>query len=101
MRFQGTTKVDDTYKQQFGPTPDLIVSAPGRVNLIGEHTDYNDGFVLPMAIDRKISIGGSLRDDEEVCLYSLNFQEMARFPISSLKKEGKWTDYVQGVIDES
>lgn len=100
MRFQGTTKVDDTYKQQFGHTPDLIVSAPGRVNLIGEHTDYNDGFVLPMAIDRKISIGGSLRDDEEVCLYSLNFQEMARFPISSLKKEGKWTDYVQGVIDE-
>jgi len=100
MKFQGAEKVCDAYKQQFGHTLDLVVSAPGRVNLIGEHTDYNDGFVLPMAIDRKIGIGGSLRDDEEVCLYSLNFQEMARFPITSLKKEDKWTDYVQGVINE-
>jgi galactokinase len=100
MNFHGAAKVYDTYKQQFDHTPDLVVSAPGRVNLIGEHTDYNDGFVLPMAIDRKICIGGSPRNDEEVCLYSLNFQEMARFPLTSLKKEGKWTDYVQGVIDE-
>ncbi len=100
MKFQGVERVYDAYKQQFGHIPDLIVSAPGRVNLIGEHTDYNDGFVLPMAIDRKIFIGGSLRDDEEVCLYSLNFQESAQFSITSLRKEGKWTDYVQGVIDE-
>jgi galactokinase len=100
MSFYGAAKVYDTYKQQFDHTPDLVVSAPGRVNLIGEHTDYNDGFVLPMAIDRKICIGGSTRDDKVVCLYSLNFQEMARFPLTSLKKEGKWTDYVQGVINE-
>lgn len=100
MEFHSAVKVYDTYKQQFDHLPDLVVSAPGRVNLIGEHTDYNDGFVLPMAIDRKICVAGAPRDDEEVCLYSLNFQEMARFPLTSLKKEGKWTDYVQGVIDE-
>ncbi len=41
----------------------MLVSAPGRVNLIGEHTDYNDGFVLPMAIDKQIVIGGTLRED--------------------------------------
>ncbi len=100
MKFQGAANVYDTYQQQFGHTPDVVVSAPGRVNLIGEHTDYNDGFVLPMAIDRKISIGGSARNDEEICLYSLNFQEKVQFPVTALKKEGKWTDYVQGVIDE-
>jgi galactokinase len=100
MKFQGAEKVYDTYKQQFDHTPDLIVSAPGRVNLIGEHTDYNDGFVLPMAIDRKICIGGALRDDEHVCVYSLNLQEKVEFSIASLKKEEKWTDYIQGVINE-
>jgi galactokinase len=100
MKFQGVENIYDASKRQFGRTPDLIVSAPGRVNLIGEHTDYNDGFVLPMAIDRKIRVGGSLRDDEIVRLYSLNFQEMSQFSVISLRKTGKWTDYVQGVIDE-
>ena len=100
MKFQGTEKIYEVYQQQFGHTPELIVSAPGRVNLIGEHTDYNDGFVLPMAIDRKICLGGSRREDQEVRLYSLNFQELTRFPITSLEKEGKWADYIKGVIDE-
>lgn len=100
MKFQGTEKIYDAYREQFGSTPGLMVSAPGRVNLIGEHTDYNDGFVLPMAIDRKIGIGGALRDDDQVRLYSLNFQEMAAFALTSLKKEGTWADYVKGVIAE-
>jgi galactokinase len=98
-KHKGVEDVYETFQNQFGRAP-VIVSAPGRVNLIGEHTDYNDGFVLPMAIDRKITIGGSLRNDDTVRLYSLNFYEMAEFSITSLKKVGKWTDYVQGVIDE-
>ena len=44
------------YKEQFGEDPELVASAPGRVNLIGEHTDYNGGFVLPCAIDRRIAV---------------------------------------------
>ncbi len=88
------------YAEQFGGTPELLVSAPGRVNLIGEHTDYNDGFVLPMAIDKKIAIGGAVRDDETVCLYSLNFESKEEFSVSSLHKENSWTDYLKGVIDQ-
>ena len=48
--------VTAAFEQRFGEAPPLIVRAPGRVNLIGEHTDYNDGFVLPIAIDREVWI---------------------------------------------
>ena len=48
------TTVIDHFKQQFGEMPAFVVRAPGRVNIIGEHTDYNDGWVLPMAINRAI-----------------------------------------------
>jgi galactokinase len=98
--FEGINQVYAAYTQQYGSTPELLVTAPGRVNLIGEHTDYNDGFVLPMAIDRKICIGGSLRDDDEVHVHSLNFDTSASFSLTSLSKEDTWTDYVKGVIDE-
>ena len=56
-----------------------IVRAPGRVNLIGEHTDYNDGFVLPMAIDRAVWIALAPRDDRRVVVYSLDYDETAEF----------------------
>ena len=49
----------ETFKQKYGLQPDLIVRAPGRVNLIGEHTDYNEGLVLPVAIDRDMLIAAS------------------------------------------
>lgn len=100
MKAEGIGSVYHTYQQEFDTSPELVVSAPGRVNLIGEHTDYNDGFVLPMAIDRKICIGGSLRNDDRVQLYSLNFKKTAEFSISSLIKEKDWSDYIKGVIAE-
>jgi galactokinase len=100
MKFEVVEQVYESYKQQFDTSPDLLVTAPGRVNLIGEHTDYNDGFVLPMAIDRKICIGGSPRNDNEVQLYSLNFNTTAQFQVTLLKRENAWSDYVKGVIDE-
>jgi galactokinase len=100
MQYKETERIHTMYKQQFCRNPELIVSAPGRVNLIGEHTDYNDGFVLPMAIDKRIAIGGSARDDDLVRLYSLNFEEAEEFSLASLKNENRWTDYVKGVIDE-
>ncbi|MDQ3413770.1 MAG: galactokinase, partial [Verrucomicrobiota bacterium] len=55
----------------FGVAPPIVVRAPGRVNLIGEHTDYNEGFVLPMAIDRATWIALRRRDDDTVRLHSL------------------------------
>lgn len=88
------------YSRQFDAMPDILVSAPGRVNLIGEHTDYNDGFVLPMAIDKRIAIGGSGREDQHVRVYSLNFETAEEFSLDSLVKQNSWTDYLKGVVAE-
>jgi galactokinase len=83
------------YEDNFGEEPDLVASAPGRVNLIGEHTDYNGGFVLPCAIDRRIAVavgpGGS--DGSETRLYSADFDEMRRID----EKDSSWADYPRGV----
>ena len=100
MKHEALERIATSYQQKFGQAPELLVSAPGRVNLIGEHTDYNDGFVLPVAIDKKIIIGGSRRTDEVVRLYSLNFEEFQEFSISSLVKQNTWSDYVKGVVSE-
>ena len=61
------------FTQAFDATPQHILRAPGRVNLIGEHTDYNDGFVLPMAIDRVVLIAARARADRAVRMCALDF----------------------------
>jgi len=77
-----------------------FVRAPGRVNLIGEHTDYNDGFVLPMAIDREIISAFQPRSDRLVSLYSYNFSSSCQFSLDEIAYEEKesWANYVKGVI---
>ncbi|MDP8948687.1 MAG: galactokinase family protein, partial [Actinomycetota bacterium] len=60
------------YAERFGDEPELVASAPGRINLIGEHTDYNGGFVLPCAVGRRVAIAIGRGGDE---LYSTNFDE--------------------------
>jgi galactokinase len=93
-------RVVQAYEQQFGDKPTLVVQSPGRVNLIGEHTDYNDGFVLPMAIDRSARIALRPRDDRQVVVYSLDFEESATFGLEGLTKpEGdiRWVDYLTGM----
>ncbi len=76
-----------------------LFRAPGRVNLIGEHTDYNDGFVLPMAIDRETLVAAAPRDDRKVSAYSLNIGEAAEFDLDATggRRRGSWLDYVEGV----
>ena len=90
--------VTSHFIQQFGRTPEILVRAPGRVNLIGEHTDYNDGFVLPMAINRAVWIALSPRPDQEILIHSLDFPQPARFSLSALHpgQEG-WVEYVKGM----
>ena len=87
----------NTFIDQFGEPPAFVVRAPGRVNLIGEHTDYNDGFVLPMAIERAIWIAARPRVDQTVQLHSLDWGETAVFSLTHLQKESGWIEYVKGV----
>ncbi len=91
------SRVTDEFTQRFGSPPGAIVRAPGRVNLIGEHTDYNDGFVLPMAIDRAIWIALRPRPDRHVTIHSLDFNETAEFDLDRLEKQSGWIEYLKGV----
>jgi galactokinase len=92
-------QLSESFVQHFGEQPSLIVRAPGRVNLIGEHTDYNDGFVLPMAIDRAIWIAVRPRTDRFVRIHSLDFEAEAVFSLDDLKKEQGWAEYLKGVAN--
>jgi galactokinase len=90
-------RVAQEFERRFGSAPGAIVRAPGRVNLIGEHTDYNDGFVLPMAIDRAIWIALAARPDRIVAAHSLDFGESAEFDLDRLEKQAGWIEYLKGV----
>lgn len=82
----------------YGRTPRLF-RAPGRVNLIGEHTDYNGGFVLPMAIDYETQVAAATRPDRKIRVRSLNINEEFEFDLDApaQKLRGSWRDYVEGV----
>jgi galactokinase len=75
------------------------VRAPGRVNLIGEHTDYNDGFVLPVAIDRRTTVAVSARDDDLVKVDATDLGEQDSFSLDEIARTGTWRDYVRGVVE--
>jgi galactokinase len=91
-------QVTAEFQEHFGQPPAHIVRAPGRVNLIGEHTDYNDGFVFPMAIDRAAWIALCPRDDKRVIVHSVDFDQTAEFTLDHLSKAGdEWIEYVKGV----
>jgi galactokinase len=86
------------FEERYGEPPAFVARAPGRVNLIGEHTDYNDGFVLPMAIDRAVWIALRPRDDARVEVHSLDFGETRGFTVADLGTAGDgWIEYVRGM----
>src|SRR5437867_2400744 len=87
------------FVRRFGGLPTVAVRASGRVNLIGEHTDYNEGFVLPMAIDRWTSILLRPRGDRLVHLHSLDLRETQTFSLEALAPGAAkgWIAYAQGV----
>lgn len=92
----------DVFKQQFGHAPELVVRAPGRVNLIGEHTDYNEGFVFPAAIDREMTIVASTHSNgDSIQIYSHDFDESESFSLSRLEssRDKTWMNYLKGVLD--
>src|SRR5262249_59220127 len=74
------------FADRFGGPPAFVVRAPGRVNLLGEHTDYNDGFVLPMAIDLAAWIAARPRADGRVVLRSLDLEDEQGFALDALQR---------------
>ena len=91
-------RVASAFRSRYGSDPAFVVRAPGRVNLIGEHTDYNDGFVFPMAIDRAAWIALRPRGDRRVVATSLDFEETREFDLATLGKKDTdgWIEYLKG-----
>ena len=91
-------KLDQDFENVFHATPQ-IHQAPGRVNLIGEHTDYNDGFVMPAAIDFFTWVAVTPRDDRKLVIRSQNFDQQFEFSLDGVPSSGghQWSDYVLGV----
>lgn len=90
--------VCDAFRKHFGAAAEFVVRTPGRVNLIGEHTDYNGGFVFPMTLDRAVWMAVRRRKDGVVRVRSLDYDEECRFDSGAdLKKDGSsWFEYVRG-----
>jgi galactokinase len=86
------------FRRRYGREPKLAF-APGRVNLIGEHTDYNDGFVLPAAIDRFAVIAYSTQGEGKLRGYSIQEREERSLPLDALVRSRSWFDYAAGVIE--
>ncbi len=90
----------ELFAKCFGHAPHWMVAAPGRVNLIGEHTDYNDGFVLPMAIERYMVIAADRHSAREVTIHSATTGETASFNVRPPIPRGEpgWSNYIRGVV---
>src|SRR5437660_10978367 len=91
-------QIAKAFEKLYGGQP-RIYRAPGRVNLIGEHTDYNEGFVMPAAINFSTWVSVTPRDDRVIAVSSENFQETINFDLDDItaRAKGHWSDYVRGV----
>jgi galactokinase len=87
------------FRLEFGQEPAFVASAPGRVNLIGEHTDYNEGFVFPAAIDKATAIAAGLRPDNMMAIYTANLQARHQASLEDLSPgtDAPWANYSKGV----
>jgi galactokinase len=100
-RTELTAHITAEFQKHYGREPRWIVAAPGRVNVIGEHTDYNDGFVLPMAIERyAIMAADTAVMPEKISIFDAQFKETAEIDVSVpvAKGQPKWSNYIRGVI---
>lgn len=102
---EDTEKLRNAFQELYDQTPRLFC-APGRVNLIGEHTDYNEGFVLPMSVDRRTIVAAAQADDRCIRVHSLDLDDQAEIDLDKAYRPGdqQWLSYVEGVarlLDES
>lgn len=92
-------KVAASFTRKFKAAP-LIICSPGRVNLLGEHIDYNDGYVLPCAINKGVYCAIAPNGSDKVRVFSRDFDELFETDIHKLEPDGDWKNYILGVIDE-
>ena len=96
-------RIFERFIEVFNAQPDWIARAPGRVNLIGEHTDYNGGFVMPAAIDREVKIAARMRPDRVLRVFSCNFGEQVSISLAEAlqpRATERWSNYLLAVIDQ-
>jgi galactokinase len=93
------SKINDIFKRNFTSTPHLYYS-PGRINFIGEHIDYNDGFVMPSAINKGMYYAIAINDTGEINFHSVDFDEKLTVGIRDIQKMTGWKNYVLGVVNE-
>lgn len=95
-------KIADQFKKIYPLASEpLIIRSPGRINIIGEHTDYNEGFVLPAAIDKAIYVAVSKRNDNEIHLYAVDYGESHILNLGTVAQSEKhWPNYILGVVDQ-
>ena len=91
--------IERLFEERFGGRAALVARAPGRVDLMGSHTDYNLGYVLTLAISRDTWIAARPRDDGKVCVYTANLDSQDCFPLERIERsaDGAWSNYVRGV----
>ena len=96
----GASAVKDLFREHFGHTPPHAVLAPGRLEVLGNHTDYNEGIVLSVSVDKYVGIAASPRSDGKIELVSSAFPKRETFWMSELKHNpaAPWADYVKGVL---
>lgn len=95
--------ISQRFSNQFGSAPSIMVRSPGRVNLIGEHTDYNEGFVLPAAVDKEILFGISPNKSSVCRLFSIDKEQFFKTDVSANRLESSdmgWPNYILGVVDQ-
>lgn len=88
-----------SFQQLFNTTASLVVQSPGRINLIGEHTDYNNGFVLPAAIDKCVQVAIAKRTDGTIHMHAIDLQESVIVPVIAMQPHAtSWVNYIIGVV---
>ncbi len=88
------------FQHAFARQPEAVVQSPGRINLIGEHTDYNGGYVMPAAIDKYIFAAVARRNDQKINVFSVDFNQLFQTDLKSLGplQSGRWENYILGVV---
>lgn len=100
MNKERISALSNKFQQLYGVKPERITKGPGRVDLMGIHTDYNEGFVLPVALSFEVLAAGRLRDDRTIRAYSQNFDSMVEFSVDDIKHDdiATWSNYLRGML---